>query len=152
MSESFLSDLYHIFIGQFDSTIGTARIENRIQKGDDLPEPHIRAYRLAREEILYTWVGYIRQIVHNYFVMMGRPVKVERLFQYRFPEPLWDNISNFLENLKTMPVWVNRELSLSVFGGKQNYKFWETIFETGETPQDQQVLPSGIDLIKMIQT
>ena len=142
----------HLFVGQFDLAIGTARIEYKVQKGEDVPEPHLRAYRIAKEEILYTWLRLVRQIVHNYFVTTGKPVKEEKLFQYRFPEPLWDSIENFLENLKKLPLWANRELSLSVFGGKQNYDYWQTIFETGKTPQGQHVLPSGINLMKMIQS
>lgn len=42
-----------LFIGKFDSDIGTNRIENRIQSGENLPLDHIRAYRKSKEEILY---------------------------------------------------------------------------------------------------
>ena len=140
-----------IYIGKFDPAIGTSRIENQIQKGEDIAEPHLIAYRLSKEEILYTWLKLVHQIVHNYFIMTGSPIQQDKLFQYRFPEPLWDNIENFLVNLAKMPLWVNRDLSLSVFGGKQNYKYWQTIFESGTTPQGQRVLPAGVNLIKMIQ-
>ena len=140
------------YIGHFDPAVGTARIENRVQKGEDVAEPHLIAYRLSREEILYSWLRFVRQIVQNYFITTGKPVQEDKLFQYRFPEPLWDNIENFVVSLTKMPLWVNRELSLSVFGGKQNYEYWQTIFESGTTPQGQRVLPSGINLMKMIQT
>lgn len=140
-----------IYISHFDPAVGTARIENRIQKKEDVAEPHLIAYRLSREEILYSWLRFVRQIVQNYFITTGKPVQENKLFQYRFPEPLWDNIENFVVNLTKMPLWVNRELSLSVFGGKQNYEYWQTIFESGTTPQGQRVLPSGINLMKMIQ-
>ena len=86
--------------------------------------------------------------------MPARPdpfILEDKLFQYRFPEPLWDSIENFLTSLTKMPLWVNRELSQTVFGGKQNPEYWQTIFESGKTPQNQQVLPSGINLMKMIQ-
>ncbi len=141
----------YIYVGHFDPALGTARIENQIQKGGDIPEPHLIAYRLSREEILYSWLRFVRQIVQNYFITTGKPIQEDKLCQYRFPEPLWDNIENFVKNLIKMPLWVNRDLSLSVFGGKQNYEYWQTIFESGKTPQGQQVLPSGINLMKMIQ-
>lgn len=140
-----------IYVGRYDPAIGTARIENRIQKGGDVPEAHLCAYRVSREEILYSWLRFVRQIVQNYFITTGKPIQENKLFQYRFPEPLWDSIENFIVNLTKMPLWVNRELSSSVFGGKQNYEYWQTIFESGKTPQDQQVLPSSINLMKMIQ-
>jgi hypothetical protein len=93
----------------------------------------------------------IRQIVQNYFITVGKPIQEDKLFQYRFPEPLWDSIENFIVSLTKMPLWVNRELSQTVFGGKQSPEYWQTIFESGRTPQNQQVLPSGINLMKMIQ-
>lgn len=140
-----------IYSGKFDPAKGTNRIESQIQRGESIAEPHIAAFRLSKEEILYVWLRFIRQVVQNYFITTGKPIQEQKLFQYPFPEPLWDNIENFITNLQKMPLWVNRELSLSVFGGKQNYEYWQTIFESGRTPQGQQVMPAGIDLMKMIQ-
>ena len=143
----------HLYIGRFDQQIGTARVENRIQKGEDIPENHLTAHRMAREEILYGWLRFVDQIVQNYFITTGKTFQKEKLFQYRFPEPLWENIENFLVNLRRLPLWVNRDLSATVFGGKQNYEYWQTIFETGKTPQGQTLIASGgINLIKMIQS
>jgi len=139
-----------IFIGKYDPNIGTARIENKIQKGEDIPEPHLIAYRMSKEEILYNWLRYVEQIIKSYFIMQGKPLDEKRLFQYRFPEPLWGRIRLFLKNLRNLPLWVNRELSATVFGGKQNYDFWQTIFETGSSPQGLRVLAEPLDLMKMI--
>ncbi len=141
-----------IYIGQYDPEIGVSRVERKIQDGEHIPEGHVRSYRMAREEIMYTWLGYVRQIVMQFFVLTGEPVKEDRLFQYKFPEKLWDNIETFLGNMKKLPLWVNRELSASVFGGKQTAGFWQTALSTGKTPQGQQVLPGGgINLMRMIQ-
>jgi hypothetical protein len=48
------------------------------------------------------------------------------LLQYLFPEQLWINIRNFVRNLATLPLWVNKDLSA-------------TVFETGRSPQGVQV-------------
>jgi len=139
-----------IYISKYDSDIGTSQIESKIQKGENIPLPHLTAYRMAKEEISYNWLKYIHQIIKNYFIMQGNPIKEERLFQYRFPEPLWDRIRIFVRNLHNLPLWVNKELSSTVFGGKQNNDFWQTIFETGKSPQGIQVLAEPINLMKMI--
>jgi hypothetical protein len=141
-----------IYIGSFDPDLGTYRIENRVQKGESIPEPHLRAFRMSKEEILYVWLKYIRQIVQGYFVYLGTPMDEARLFQYRFPEPLWDRLRAYLQSLKGLPVWANRDLSLSAFGGKQTYEYWQAIFETGRSPQGQQVLAGPIRLTEMIKT
>jgi hypothetical protein len=67
-----------------------------------------------------------------------------------FPKPIWDRIRLFGYNLSSLPVWVNNELSSTVFGGKQNYDFWQMIFETGHSPQGLEVLSKPLDLMEMI--
>ncbi len=139
-----------IYISRFDPDIGAYKIENRLQKGENIPEPHLAACRLSREEIMYNWLKYVGQIIKNYFIMQGKPIDENKLFQYSFPEPLWDRIRNFIKNLRDMPIWVNKELSNTVFGGKQTHEYWQTIFETGKTPQGFQVLPKPINLMDMM--
>ncbi len=36
------------------------------------------------------------------------------------------------------------------FGGKQNYEYWQIVFETGETLQGYTVLTTPLDLMEMI--
>lgn len=139
-----------IFIGKFDGDIGTSQIESKIQKGENLPLPHIRAFRMSKEEILYNWLRYIEQIIKNYFIMQGKPIQESKLFQYKFSEPLWEKIKIFIRNMAHLPVWINKELSSTVFGGKQVNEYWQTIFETGKSTQGLQVLADPIDLMKMI--
>jgi hypothetical protein len=139
-----------IFIGKFDSDIGTNRVESRIQSGENLPLEHIRAFRLSKEEILYNWLGYVHKITQTYFIVQGMPIQEEKLFQYRFPEPLWERIRTFTNNVSNLPVWINKELSSTVFGGKQNYEYWQGIFEKGKTQQGLQVLAEPINLMRMI--
>jgi HNH endonuclease len=141
----------NILAHNFDFTLGTNKLESKVQKGEDIPEAHLRSYRMVREEIMHGWLRLVKQIVQNYFITNGKPVQEDRLFQYRFPEPLWENIENFILNLRSLPFWVNRELSLSAFGGKQAPGFWHLVFESGKTPTGQAIMPQGLDLMKMIQ-
>jgi hypothetical protein len=139
-----------LLIGRFDLTIGTRKIEHRLQAGELLPDAHIAAYRMCKEEILYTWLRYIHQVIKSFFINIGQPIDEERLFQYRFPDQLWTNVRNFLRNLRALPLWINRDLSATVFGGKQVHNFWQEIFETGRAPTGQKVMPHGINLMEMI--
>lgn len=140
-----------LYIGKYDPSVGSARIESNVQKNEDVDDAHLRAHRMAREEILYNWLKFIRQIVHNFYIMQGDPVDEKKLFQYRFPDALWKNIERFIGNLSKLPVWINHELSATVFGGKQNMDFWQHIFETGRTTSGHQVLTEKINLMTMIQ-
>jgi len=139
-----------VYIAKFDIDIGTYRIENRLQAGETIPLDHVRAFRMSKEEILWNWLKYVSQIIRNFFIMQGMPIEESRLFQYKFPVPLWERIRMFVRNFNSMPLWSNTQLSTTVFGGKQNYEYWQHIFEKGKTPQGQQVLPEPINLMKMI--
>jgi len=122
-----------IYIGHFDLEEGTFKIEHRLQNGEAIPLVHVRAYRIGREEIMYVWLKYIGQIIKNYFIMLGRPINENKLFQYRFPQPLWEIIRVFIKNFRNLPLWVNKDLSSTVFGGRQNYDYWQMIFESGKS-------------------
>lgn len=111
----------------------------------------MRAFRMAREEVLHTWLRYLKQVVHHFFITIGKPVAEERILQYRLPEGCWNNVRNFVDSLSRLPLWVNRDLSLTAFGGKRNYDYWQSVFETGETPEGSKIMSSGIDLMDMIQ-
>jgi len=108
-----------VFVGKFDPDIGTYRIEKRIQKGEDIPDNHLIAYRMSREEIIYHWLRYIEQIIKDYFIIQGKPIQEKKLFQYRFPEPLWERIRMYVRNLVNLPLWMNQELSATIFSGKR---------------------------------
>ena len=139
-----------IYVGKFDHARGTRRIENDIQNGKDIPEPHLRAFRMAKEEVIYNWLRYAGQIVHHYFITTGKPINEKKLFQYQIPDACWENIENFIDALIRLPLWVNKDMSGPVFGGKRNNDYWQSIFESGHTPEGFEVMPSGISIMDMI--
>jgi len=139
-----------IYVGKFDTDIGTHRIERQLQKGVKIPEPHFRAFRMSKEEILYNWLDIVKKIIRRYFLMTGKPIDENKLFQYPFPEPLWESLKRVIHNLARLLIWQNKALSATVFGGKQNYQFWHVVFETGKTPQNYQVMADGVNLDELL--
>jgi hypothetical protein len=139
-----------IYIGKFDSLIGTDRIEDSLQKGENFPHAHLAAFRMSKEEVIYNWLRYVQQIVTNYFTTVGKPIEAKKLFQYAFPDQLWENIRNYVRNLASLPLWISRDLSQTVFGGKHNSAFWQHIFETGKSPYGTHVMLQPINLMELI--
>jgi hypothetical protein len=134
-----------IYIGKFDTDLGTYQIEKKLQKGESIPENHLIAFRMSKEEILYNWLDIIKKIIERYFIYQAQHFNEDRLFQYKFPEQLWASISLAVRNISKLSIWKNKQLSSIAFGGKQNYDYWRTIFESGRSPQGLQVLPQGIN-------
>lgn len=146
---SLFADIF--FAGHWDPDVGGRKLENRLQGGDPIPERHLRAWRIAREEILGNVMSWVRLVIENYNAWTGRLADKERLLQYPLPEDLWTRIENFLRNLAALPCWVDKNLSNTVFGGKQNLDFWKRIFETGSAPTGVRVLAKPLELQSMIQ-
>lgn len=140
------------FVGKWDPEQGGRRIENRVLGGEAIPESHLRAWRVAREEILANVMAWTKLVIKNYFAYTARMVDEDKLLQGRLPDDLWDRIRNFLVNLSGLPCWVDRNLSTTVFGPKRNLDFWDTTFKTGVTPTGVRVLAEGLDLQSMIQS
>lgn len=140
-----------ILVDKYDFDIGTNRLENKVQKGEQIDWNHVVAYRMMKEEIIYAWLGYILEIITMYFAANGIPTyNRTNFFQEEFPEQLWINISRFITNLWNLPFWRSKELSSTIFGGKQNYGFWQQIFKTGKSVQGEQILGEPIDIRTMI--
>jgi hypothetical protein len=145
---SMFADVF--FIGQWDPELGGRRVENRLQAGERIPEGHLRAWRVAREEVLANVMRWMRLVIANYFAFTGKVVPEDKQLHIPLPDQLWDRLRNFLESLARLPCWVDPGLSTTVFGPKQNLDYWEKIFQTGRAPSDIQVLAAPLDLNEMI--
>src|SRR5205807_705013 len=113
-------------------------------------ENHLRAWRIAREEILANVLHWVRIVIENYYAWTGKMCDRDRLLQRRFPEDLWRRIEAFLKHLAELPCWIDKGLSNTVFGAKQNADFWKIVFDRGVAPNGARVLAQPLDLQKMI--
>lgn len=136
--------------GQWDFDIGGRQLENKIQKGAKIPDEHLRAWRISREEVAVNVMRWVRLVIENYNAVNGKQVERERLFLEEFPDLLWGNIERFLKRLSELTCWTNTEFSSSVFGPKQNRDYWESVFKTGKSPSGTMILPRGLELQEMI--
>ena len=88
--------------------------------------------------------------IKNHFAFTGVWYDEVNLFQQKLPEQLWGNIRTFIKNLRDLPLWKDRSMSSTVFGGKSTYDFWKTIFATGRTPDGIIVLSKPLNVADMI--
>lgn len=139
-----------IYLGKYDFDLSSNKLEERLRKGDVIPEPHLRAVRLSREEVLFNVLRYVRDLVKQYFLMQGRVIEDSELFEQKFPEELWGLLSKLVHSVANLPVWVNKQLSGTVFGGKQDHDYWKIIFETGRDRAGVAVLAKPLNLKDLI--
>jgi len=139
-----------IFIGQWDPAIGSGKLESKVQKDLDVPEGHLRAHRLAREEILQAWIELALSVCQTVVVSTGQLWDKDRPFHRRLPDTVWQSLDCFVTNFSNLPLWKNRSLSSTVFGGKQNLQFWRNAFATGSANQLTILAGGGINLIELM--
>lgn len=141
-----------IYIGSYDLDIGANKLEERLRKLEVIPPYHLRAVRMSREEVLYNVMRFVRDIVRRHFLMAGKSIDDSDLFERRFPDDLWGAIDRLIVNLAALPVWVNTQISSTVFGGKQDHEYWKVIFETGKDRAGVQVLAQPLNLDDLVKT
>lgn len=144
-----------IYIGKFKTDVGVARIEKRIIDGKDntITGDHLAAFRLSKEEIVYNWLLLVKDVIRYHFVENLIRVDERSLFQNKFDDKLWIKIRNFIANLKTLPLWKDKNMASTVFSGKNTYDYWDKVIKTGKNPEGIQVLVnplSGNHLREMI--
>lgn len=143
-----------ILIPNYDSKIGAYRLEDRIRKivegksSETIPDGHIMATRIVKEEIMYNWLKYIRGIIRLGLSYFGIGIEDKEVMQQQIDDNIWEKVENFVINLSNLPIWVDREKTY-LFATKRTYDYWKTIFETGETPDGIKVLPRRLDIQEM---
>lgn len=140
------------FVKKWDPEIGGRKLESKVQQGESFPEEHLCAWRIARQEVLSIVMKWVALVIENYFAWTGKMVERDRLLQVPLPDELWNRIENFLKNLSRLPCWIDKHLSTTVFGPKQNLDYWEKVFKTGVAPNGIKILAEPLDLNRMIQS
>ena len=138
------------FVGKWNRDLGGRRLENRLQAGEKIPEDHLRAWRIAREEVLTNVMRWTRLVITNYYAWTGVVAKDDRLLHVALPDELWERLRNFLVSLSKLPCWIDKNLGSTVFGPKQNSDYWEKVFQTGRSPSNIQILAQGLNLNEMV--
>lgn len=139
-----------LFAGQWDPEIKGRKLEDRLLKGEQIPPMHLRAWRIAREEVLANVLKWVRLTIENYYAFNAEMVEKDRVLHKLLPETLWTNIETVLRNIGDLPCWVDTKLAQTIFGGKPNRDFWKKIFQDGVSPTGIRVLARGLDLKELI--
>ena len=61
---SLFADVF--FVGRWDPELGGRRLEHSVQSGEKIPESHLLAWRIAREEVMANVLRWVRLVVANY--------------------------------------------------------------------------------------
>ena len=145
---SLFADIF--FVGQWSTETGGRKVEDRVLKGEPIAPGHLRAWRIAREEVLINVLKWVRLTIEHYYAFNREMVDKERLMHNRFPDPVWKMVETVLRNIGDLPCWIDTKLAQTIFGGKPNRDFWRKIFQDGVSPTGIRVLARGLELASLI--
>jgi hypothetical protein len=145
---SLFADIF--FIGKWDAELTGRKLEDRLLKGESIPLMHLRAWRIAREEVLANLLGWVRLTIEHYYAFNQEMIDKERLMHRRFPDVVWSMVETVLANIGDLPCWVDTKLAQTIFGGKPSRDFWRKIFQDGVSPTGIRVLAQGLDLKSLV--
>jgi hypothetical protein len=111
------------FLEQWDLVLTGRRIEDRVLKGEPIPLPHLRAWRVAREEVLSNILDWVRFTIEYYYAFNQEMIDKKRLMQRRHSDALWLTVETVLRNIGDLPCWVDTKLAQTIFGGKPSRIF-----------------------------
>lgn len=140
-----------IYVGRYDFAVGSGKLESKVQKGEPISPDHLRAHRIGREEILYAMFDLALLVCQTAVVTAGGFWDKETPLQKRLPETVWTTLDNFFVNFAAVPLWTNPALSLTLFGGKQNFQFWKEVFKTGSANGTVVIAGGGLHLLSLMQ-
>ncbi|QPQ54664.1 HNH endonuclease [Allosphingosinicella flava] len=140
----------HIYVGFYDFEVGSGKIESKVQKGEVVPDEHLRAHRMGREEILYAWIELAMIVCQTSVIAGGKTWDKDRPFHKPLSEQVWKSLEHFVINFSRLPLWKNRSLSATIFGGKQNFQFWKDAFATGTANGIHILAGGGVSLIDLM--
>lgn len=141
-----------IYLGKFDTAIGTNKIEDKILKGQaaKITDDHLIAYRMSKEEVLQSWIWYVQAIITAYHNNQGIKFDADRMFHTQLDDQIFVNIRNFIKNLRLLPLWKDRAMAATVFSGKKNADYWDKVFKAGNDPSGVPVLANPINFMNML--
>lgn len=141
-----------IYLGKFDTTVGTSKIEDKIVKGQaaKITDDHLIAYRMSKEEVIQSWIWYVQAIITAYHHNQGIKFDSDQMFHAQLDDQVFTNIRNFIRNLRLLPLWKDRTMAATVFSGKKNADYWDKVFKIGNDPSGVPVLATPINFVTML--
>ena len=149
-------------IGKFDKSIGAYKIEEQIRKGKNIPDEHLRAFRLYRPAAFVVWCELLKEAIATYLIMnrkITNDMKSERkkgkgtrIFWVVLDDNDWNAISKMIEKMIRHKIWIDRGETISNAFGQTRPEFFKRFLESGEIegkklieqPIDIQFLLSGV--------
>lgn len=162
-----LVKLMNLFAGEtlenkFDRNIGAYKIEEQVRKGKNIPDEHLRAFRLYRPAAFVVWCELLKEAIAMHLIQNRKITndmqnerkrgKGTRIFWDELEEDNWDAITKMINRMTRHKIWIDKGETISNAFGQTRPEFFKKFLEEGkiegkrliEQPIDIQFLLSAV--------
>ncbi|HDN83588.1 MAG TPA: HNH endonuclease [Candidatus Altiarchaeales archaeon] len=101
-----------VLINKFDNKIGAHKLEERLRKGEEIPEPHIKAYRIFRPKTFEVWCEVLKDAIVYLLKIKGKLTdayaKQGKIFWSEIDKSEWEEIGKKLDRIFNHKVWLSK--------------------------------------------
>jgi len=141
--------------GKFDRNIGAFKIEEQIRKGKNIPDDHLRAFRLYRPAAFVVWCELLKEAIATYLIMNSKitnDMKTERkkgkgtrIFWTELDDKDWNAISKMIDKMIKHKIWIDHGETISNAFGQTKLEFFKRFLEMGEI-EGKKLIDQPIDI------
>ena len=136
--------------GKFDKGIGVFKIENRIRKGESIPQDHIKAYRMYRPAAFQIWCELFKEALSMYLLARGKLTqdlkKRNRILWVQMDEENWQVVRMMVRKLASHKIWVDTGDVISNAFGQTRPEFFRKLLEQGQIDGAGKILDQPINV------
>ena len=99
-------------INKFDEKIGAYKIEERLRKGENIPEMHVKAFRIFRPKAFEVWCKLLRDCIEVFLKTRGKLpdtyAEEGKIFWCKLDESDWKEIEKMVERIVNHSIWLTK--------------------------------------------
>jgi len=100
-----------VLINKFDINLGAYKLEERLRKGERIPELHLKAYRIFRPKTFEVWCEVLRDGIVQLLKLRGELsdtyAKEGKIFWRELNDETWEEIDKMLDRIFNHKIWLS---------------------------------------------
>jgi hypothetical protein len=103
-------------IGKFDLNKGAHKLEDRLSKGEKIPEDHVKAYRIFRPKTFGIWCEVLSGAIKTYLKIKGRLSEKNsaegKIFWCKIIEEDWQQVESMIDRVFNHKLWETKDKTM----------------------------------------
>ena len=134
---------------KFNLSKGAHKLEDRLSKGEKLPDDHVKAYRIFRPRIFEVWCEVLREAVKTTLKIKGKlsekNAKEGKIFWCTLTNEDWTQIDGMLDKIFNHKIWETKNKEMIEAIGSTKKDIAQTFITEGKIG-DRKVLEPPINM------